>query len=94
MNNEWTPLDDIGRSVESLKHNLRRLPDQLARVEAARREAVEKMDAFLAALAKGAPDASNLTDDEAEELAKALDTIHRVRDQLDSPGFPRKELDR
>lgn len=86
MADEWTPLDDVGRSIEAIKHGLRRVPDQLARVEAARLETVGKLDAFLAALTAGSPDASDLTDAEAEEMAKALDTIYRVRDLLDPPA--------
>lgn len=88
MSDEWTPLDDIGRSIETIKHNLRRLPDQLARVEDARRDALGKMDTFLAALTAGSPDASDLTDEEAEEFAQALDVIYRVRDQLASREEP------
>lgn len=82
MSDEWTPLDDVGRSIEAIKHGLRQLPAKFEQLEAARLNALEGMDALLAALTEGQPDASDLTDEEAEEFARALDTIHRVRDML------------
>ena len=44
------------------------------------------MNRFLATLNDGTVDWSDATEEEAQQMAEALDTIHRVRDLLDPLG--------
>lgn len=79
MSDEWTPLDDLGRLEAGLAHRMREFSQARARLEAARARTLASFDRLFATLGDCAVDWSTATDEEAAEMAEALDVIHRAR---------------
>jgi len=86
MNDEWTPLDDLGRLEAGLVHRMREFARARARLEAARTRTLASFDRFLATFADGKVDWSEATDEEAEGMARALDVIYAARAAVAGAG--------